>query len=101
MSASLDNALIEAAKSGNHGEAESLLAAGADPKACKSLALRWGAESGHLEIVKLLLLLISDQKADGSYALRSAARNGHLDVVRILLPGSPRNDCSYALQIAT
>ncbi len=79
------NVSLHAVEAGCLETVKRQLAAGANPLAEDSLALRLAAANGHLEIVKLLLPL-SDPKANASWALRMAALNGYTQIVKLLLP---------------
>ena len=65
----IDQELVSAARAGIAGRVSELLARGADPRSCKSAALRVAAYSGHEECVRLLLPM-SDPGECESYALR-------------------------------
>jgi len=94
------SALDWAAGDGRTNCVKLLLAAGADPKAGNSSALREAAWSGHTEIVRLLIPLC-DPKAGNSCALHNAAHNGHTDCVKLLLPVSDPKDFRSALKWAS
>ena len=48
-------------------------------------ALRYAAQSGHLDMVKLLVENGINIYADNEWALQVAAQNGHLEVVKFLV----------------
>lgn len=86
-SATLNQALYDAAQSGDAALLSSLLARGADAGHGMSMALRVAAHEGNAECVRLLAP-ISDAKCLSSQALSLAAAGGHAECVGILLPFS-------------
>ncbi len=89
--ATLDEQLIEAARSGDLGLVSTLLTDGAvvnakDP--CGQTALMWAAKEGHTEIVQLLLGKNADVHArdeQGRTALMWAARELYANTMKLLL----------------
>jgi cytohesin len=85
------SALMAAARNGNHGAVELLLAEGASPDMTDSegrSALHFAAESGGPKVLRLLLAAGADPDVDsarGDTALGAAAAAGQLGAVRILL----------------
>jgi ankyrin repeat protein len=75
--------LIEAAKSGNLGEARQLIANDTIVSPQDNEVLCWAADHNRREIVKCLLENSVDVTAEDNYALRMAAKNGHLNVVKL------------------
>jgi len=95
---------LAAARDGDVGALQALLAAGWDPRAEAdrhgSNALLWAAGGGHLEACRLLAAQgcspSAAQKRDGRTALHWAARNGHVAVVAWLV-----RDCGCDADVAT
>lgn len=86
-----DSGLHDAARAGDLVALESLLAAGADPRAAGrggEAALHVAAARGHVELVRRLIgagVPIDGVEFDGDTALVNAAWFGHAEVVRVLL----------------
>ena len=79
-----DVALCFACEHGHTETVTMLLAAGADIHAREDDALRWAACCGHTETVKALLANGADVHADHDYALRRAVFYGHTETVQVL-----------------
>jgi hypothetical protein len=96
----VNDALLEAAASGDLDALRKALKEGGQAHWEGSCALRRAAEEGHVECVRLLIPL-SDPMASSCAALRRAAENDHVECVRLLIPVSDASagDC-YALRWA-
>jgi len=87
----LDRKLLDAAKSGKAGDAESLLQKGADVNARDDFGwtpLILASKEGHTKVVELLLKKGVDpnvSNAWGWFPISWAAFQGHKDVVKLLL----------------
>jgi ankyrin repeat protein len=84
--------LIDAAKAGDLGAVQKLLAEGADINAKQTTtgvtALWIAAWQGHTEVVKFLLgknVDVNTKATDGTTALWMASEHGHVEVVKLLL----------------
>ncbi len=82
---SLNDKLIELAKSGHTDAVELCLKLGVDIHAQEDYALCRASHNGHTDTVRLLLDKGADIHAQEDDALRWAANNGHTDIVRLLL----------------
>lgn len=93
-SATLNQALYDAAQDGDAALLSSLLARGADAGHGMSMALRVAAHEGNAECVRLLAP-ISDAKCLSSQALSLAAAGGHAECVGILSPFSDAQGSNF------
>lgn len=80
--------LEQAARDGDLAEVKRLLAAGADPRARDSEALRSAAANGHVDVVRILKAATVTPETAGKL-IRQAMSNRDLDTVRLLLPKTP------------
>lgn len=85
-------ALLAAARAGDGPGMDSALAAGADPAAGDSQALREAAAMGHAPAVARLIALGADASARGHEAFRRALAAGHQTVVTLLHEGGHQPD---------
>lgn len=85
-------AFLAAARAGDRQGMDSALAAGADPAAGDSQALREAAAMGHATAVARLIALGADASARGHEAFRRAGAAGHQPVVTLLHEGGHQPD---------
>ena len=80
----LNDAFIEAAKSGDMSVLQECLEQGVEVDLRNDAALREAAEAGHLDIVVYLVEKGADIHAEDDWAFRRAAGQGHLEILHYL-----------------